>query len=344
MANEQDVVVVSANYRLNIFGFSGAPGQDTNVGLLDQRLALEWTRDNIEAFGGDPERITVFGQSAGGASTDLIAYGYPDDPIAHALIPESGVANSEFALGTTQQQVQSNWYKASQNAGCGGEEAGEATVECMRGKTSQEILAAIEPLQETALISGFQPFADNKTVPSDVTVMGETGQFAKVPILTGSTNNEAAFFVVVALAYTNITAAEADAIPTAVIQPILDLITFASFTCPAYEAAQLRAKQNIPVWRYQYFGGNYSNTYIEPLGSNYHTSELPLVFGTAANVTGIYDSLVEAYMAVNIRGAWAAFAKDPVNGLAEWPQAGNPLGTFLYEQKEGFTFDKRLPC
>jgi cholinesterase len=66
LADEQDVVVVSMNYRLNILGFPGAPGlPDQNLGLLDQRLAVEWVRDNVAAFGGDPKRIALFGESAG---------------------------------------------------------------------------------------------------------------------------------------------------------------------------------------------------------------------------------------------------------------------------------------
>ena len=53
-----DIVVVSINYRTNVFGFPGAPGlEHLNPGLLDQRMGVEWTRDNIEAFGGDPEKI-----------------------------------------------------------------------------------------------------------------------------------------------------------------------------------------------------------------------------------------------------------------------------------------------
>ena len=55
-----------SSYRVNVFGFPGLPGMAQNVGLLDQRLAIEWVRDNIAAFGGDPTRITIFGQSAGG--------------------------------------------------------------------------------------------------------------------------------------------------------------------------------------------------------------------------------------------------------------------------------------
>lgn len=331
MADENDVVVVSANYRLNIFGFSGAPNETANVGLLDQRLALEWTRDNIEAFGGDASRITVFGQSAGGVSTDLISYSYQEDPIAHAIIPQSGVANSIITAGTTEDTVRMNWFKASQNAGCGGMEAGQATVACMKNKTFQEILTAIEPIGTTGLMSGFGPFADNKTMPSDIPTKAQTGQFAKLPYLTGSTNNEAAFFVTVALAYTNISADAAYAIPVPLIQPLLDIITFATFTCPAFQAAQFRAENGVPVWRYLYYGGNYTNTYIKPLGSNYHTGELPVLFGTAPNVTSINDSQVEASMAASMRKAWTDFAKDPQNGLSTWPGAGDPLGkSWLY--------------
>ena len=331
LADENDVVVVSTNYRLNIFGFSGAPGQDTNVGLLDQRLALEWTRDNIAAFGGDPCRITVFGQSAGGASTDLIAYAYPNDPIAQALISESGVLNSVIGTGTTQASVQNNWYQASQNAGCGGAEDGETTVTCMKSKSWQEILQAIAPIGLTALMSGFAPFSDGKLIPDNVVASGTAGDFAKLPYLTGSTDDEAAFFLIVALAYTNLTAQEIDAIPVALIQPILDLITMDGFTCPASQAAGFRVTYNVPVWRYRYYGGNYTNTYISPLGSAYHTSELPLVFGTAATVTDIPDSAVEVAAASYMRNAWTTFAKDPIDGLSGlgWPQAGS-IGMIIH--------------
>ena len=58
--------LIKFSYRVNVFGFPGLPGMAQNVGLLDQRLAIEWVRDNIAAFGGDPTRITIFGQSAGG--------------------------------------------------------------------------------------------------------------------------------------------------------------------------------------------------------------------------------------------------------------------------------------
>lgn len=58
--------MTKGSYRVNIFGFPGLPGMSQNLGLLDQRLAIEWVQKNIAAFGGDPKRIVLVGQSAGG--------------------------------------------------------------------------------------------------------------------------------------------------------------------------------------------------------------------------------------------------------------------------------------
>lgn len=105
------------SYRINIFGFPGAPGIQQNAGLLDQRMALEWLRDNIAAFGGDSERITVFGQSAGSVSVAYLAYAYPEDPIAAGYIMESGTPHSWTPL--TPDLAAQHWYNASSTLGCG---------------------------------------------------------------------------------------------------------------------------------------------------------------------------------------------------------------------------------
>jgi cholinesterase len=94
MIGRFSLLIVPTSYRLNIFGFPGSPSTANNLGLLDQRLALEWVRDNIKAFGGDPSRITLFGQSAGGASVDHYTFAWTDDPIVSAFIPQSGTAVS----------------------------------------------------------------------------------------------------------------------------------------------------------------------------------------------------------------------------------------------------------
>ncbi|KAG2417666.1 cholinesterase [Aspergillus terreus] len=327
LADENDVVVVSFNYRLNIFGFSGAPGQPWNVGLLDQRLALEWTRDNIARFGGDPARITVFGQSAGGLSTDFMAYSYPDDPIAHALIAHSGVASSSLSIAPKKSDLQKTWYNVSSSLGCGGAEAGEQTVACMRSKSQDELLAAIEPLTTGGMVGGFTPVGDGQVIPEDIAGAGDAGNFAQIPFMTGNTDNEAGFFLITALAYTNLTAEQVAAIPMNLIRPLGNILTLAGFTCPAAEAAGYRLEHRVPAWRYRYYGGNYSNTYIVPVGSAYHTSDLLPLFGTAPTVTGVKDTWYEAEAAAYMRNAWATFAKNPATGLSSefrWPKF-NPL-------------------
>lgn len=91
----QDHIVASINYRVNIFGFPNAAGlSDQNVGLLDQRAAVEWVRDNIVRFGGDPSRMLLWGQSAGSISVDYYNYAYPKDPIVSAFSMDSGTAFS----------------------------------------------------------------------------------------------------------------------------------------------------------------------------------------------------------------------------------------------------------
>jgi len=72
---------------LSILGFPGNPIAQNNLAFLDQRLALEWVRENIANFGGDPGRITLFGQSAGASSADYYAYAWASEPIAAGIIP-----------------------------------------------------------------------------------------------------------------------------------------------------------------------------------------------------------------------------------------------------------------
>ena len=334
LADEEDVVVVSPNYRVSIFGFSGAPNQTQNVGLLDQRLALEWTRDNVEAFGGDPNRIIVFGQSAGSMTADLIPYAFPDDPIAHAIIPESGLITGFLPelFSSSTFPVTSNWYAASKSLGCGGEEAGEATVECMKGKSTSDILKNIEPFQLTAIFSGFTPVFDN--IYKNYATRGQAGEFAKIPMLTGHTSNEISFFLIIFIAYTSITQEQLALISPLIplIQPVIDIITLAAFTCPAGQGTGYRVDQQVPVWRYRYFGGNYTNTHITDIGSAYHMSELPLVFGTSSAVSGVPDSDYEAKTAAYMRRAWSTFAKDPIDGLSrelKWPKYSTDLSGTL---------------
>jgi len=182
MTNNHDVLVVSMNYRVNAFGFpGGAPGlMDLNPGLLDQRLAVEWTRDNIAAFGGDPSRIILFGESAGASSVDYHAYAWAKDPIVAGYITESGTAmmNDLFKPANSKADT---WFAMSKKLGCGGPEAGEKSLQCARGKSVYEVVSAFPSPGGSgfkSIVPVWKPTADERTVFSDVFERAKSGNFA----------------------------------------------------------------------------------------------------------------------------------------------------------------------
>uniref|UniRef100_A0A8R1HYR2 Carboxylic ester hydrolase n=1 Tax=Caenorhabditis japonica TaxID=281687 RepID=A0A8R1HYR2_CAEJA len=103
----KDVVVVTINYRLGVLGFltTGDEVCHGNFGLWDQTLALKWVKEHIASFGGDPNSVTVFGQSAGGASTDLLSLSPHSRDLFQRFIPISGSSHCDFALRTAENQA-----------------------------------------------------------------------------------------------------------------------------------------------------------------------------------------------------------------------------------------------
>ncbi|CRK23594.1 hypothetical protein BN1723_013044 [Verticillium longisporum] len=143
-AEAEDVIVVTVNYRLNIFGFPGIPGQPQNLGLRDQRAAVEWIRDNIKRFGGDPTKITITGQSSGGVAVDYWTYAYRRDPIANGIIAPSGNA---FSFPVNAPGVpQRNWETVVSAVGCS---SAADVLACMRAADWQAIRTAAAALSKS---------------------------------------------------------------------------------------------------------------------------------------------------------------------------------------------------
>lgn len=295
---------------------------EQNVGLLDQRLAIEWVRENIAAFGGDPNRITMFGQSAGAASIDYYSFAWTSDPIVNGFIAESGVATSFSKPAPPDNR--NAWYGLSQQLGCGGASAGAlVTLACVRTKPMQQILAA------TASLPSFLPTADNKLVFSDYATPGRAGRFIRRPMLLGNNDYEAGIIKV-------IFGAQGKTLPLQQ-WAILNLQTF---TCPVASAASYRAMNNVPVWRYRYYG-EFPNLRLtaDPSSGAWHGSEIANVFGTA-ELAGLPNIPAEAYISRYMMHAWAAFAKDPTTALARppfsWPRY-NPQGKFCKKKKKSIS-------
>ena len=291
-----------------------------NAALLDQRSAVEWVRDNIAGFGGDTDRIIIFGQSAGGSSVDYWAYAYQSDPIVAGQISHSGTAFS--FVPNTVSYAQSLFYNVSGTLGCGDNTTDSATViACVRSKNVTQVLAAariVPALPSQALAqAAFHPTVDNVTVFSleAYTAMSQAGTFAKIPYLAGNADYEAGFYRVSAFAANRTLTPEQ-----------WNLYNQRAFTCPTKYATDARVKAGVPTWRYRYMG-DWDNLRLYgaydgyPDSGAYHGSDLDMLFGTAYNVTGEPNSLPEELTSWYIMGAWAAFGQNPALGLNAygWP-------------------------
>ncbi|KAI9654263.1 MAG: hypothetical protein M1831_005428 [Alyxoria varia] len=321
-ADNEDVVFVNFNYRLNIFGFPGAPGLTQNVGLLDQRLAIEWIRNNIEAFGGDASRIVIFGQSAGGASVDFYDYAWTQDPIIAGSILMSGTAPS---FGNKKPESASkSWYDAAKKAGCGDESDGaQKVLDCMRTASQETLLKAqASGPGLSSVLGNFGPTIDDKTVFSNYTERALAGKFIQKPAIVGSNAAESGLFKLVAPG-ANLTQAQWNDFDAT------------QFTCPAGTAAEFRHKFNVPVWRYLY-KPLFPNLLLPTAGDlktgAYHGAEILPMFGSSEDITKVDSTWQERYMGAYMRRALSSFANCPEHGLSTalgWPEYSDTTRTLL---------------
>jgi para-nitrobenzyl esterase len=194
LASRGDIVVVTINYRLGALGFLahpalGPPGAVGNYGLADQQAALRWVRDNIANFGGDPAKVTIGGESAGGISVcdHLVAPGSAG--LFRAAIIQSAPCQAQAPLSLAEQRS----IDYAVHLGCG---LWELAAQCLRGVPAGK-------LQEMPAYSDFGgilltgPVSGTAVLPVDpITAFGE-GRAARVPVMIGSNRDEFTVFVAV---------------------------------------------------------------------------------------------------------------------------------------------------
>lgn len=295
------------SYRLNIFGFPGNPHIRNNLALLDQRLAIEWVRDNIAAFGGDPERITLFGESAGGASVDYYSYAFTSDPIANGFIAQSGTVFSPNTQANTTTSANS-WYTVAKNLLCGDEDSDQDRVlSCMKSKSWEAVQKAIPSGAGLSdVVGSFGPTVDDIIIFGDYPQRSVAGKFIKKPLIIGETDNEPGLFKAT-FACQDIT------YPDKKWNELGKLL----FTCGSSNRALASVINKVPTWRYRFFGelAGLKITTVPDSGA-YHGSDVPIIFGTDQELQNkIKRSEKEDALVAYLRGAWAAFAKDPEHGL-----------------------------
>ena len=193
LALRGNVIVVIPNYRLGIFGFlySGDKSSPGNFGLWDQMLALQWVKDHIASFGGNPDSVTLFGESAGSFSVSLLSLIPRNRGLFHKCISQSGVA---AAPGVTVKEPIEKYQQAANLGGCNKSTTNE-TVECLRQKTASEIFS----LQGFGY--NFAPAVDGDLIrkhPHEFLFGGPSDElsfFKSIPFIAGNTNREGSLFV-----------------------------------------------------------------------------------------------------------------------------------------------------
>jgi para-nitrobenzyl esterase len=341
LAQKQDVVVVTINHRLNAFGYlylgdlGGGEFKDAaNVGLMDVVLALQWVKDNIANFGGDPSRIMIFGESGGGRKVSTLLAMPAAVPLFHAAAIHSG---SQLRLDTPDIGMERT-DKFLKELGID-----KSDLSKLWTVTQDEILAAVP--KAVAGSGQFRPVIGSPSIPNHPFDPGAPDISSHIPVIVGSNRTEASVFLGGDPKIGDLTEADLQKRVAALVPKGEGAKTIAMYRKLYPEAkndevlymtstdrgyfldttilGQRKADQNkAPVYVYQF----YRSTPLE--GGRYHTphaSEIPFVFDTLAKGASIGGEPTDAAQALADRmsEAWTNFARtgDPNGGKTPtWPK------------------------
>ncbi|KAJ7116641.1 Alpha/Beta hydrolase protein [Mycena epipterygia] len=285
----QSHIVVTINYRVNIFGFPNARGLadgHQNLGILDQRAALEW--------------------SAGSIAADIHAYAFHQDPIAQAYFMQSGTV---FSFSPRKDPTYSNFSFVARHVGCEApcgddDDDGAAELDCMRQVPFAQIENFIGQYGDrgaTPALS-FNAIPDDRIVFADYKARSEAGQIARAPAIISTTANEMSSLVPYPVQ--NLTAGP--------YQPAVTAKDIAA-VCGILNSTAYRNRMGagVPVFRFQYAGTFPNLNHFKWLGA-YHASDLPITFGTYGLLDGIANTnRFEIEVSQSVQDHIFAFAKDP---------------------------------
>ena len=321
------VVLVTMNYRLNVFGFLAHPALSAesahdasgNYGLMDMVAALEWVRDNIVMVGGDPSRVTIFGESAGGGAVMALMLVPQAEGLFHRAIAQSTYIHGwDRPLRTPElgwEPAEAQGIRIAEALGASSEDAQVA----MRAATAADVLAAAIGSGSTLLARTgniWAPNVDGWIVPDDPLRMYQASQQHDVPLIAGMNGNEGSLLrfglqiddvdgfesyvstthspvASAALAHYDVTSADA-------VEPGVDhLIHDMYFAGPVRTQVRAHAAVTSPAWLYHF-------THVPPTQSgaglgSHHAAELAYVFGTMTSPT---DSPTEQPFVLGTEGAW----------------------------------------
>ncbi len=341
-ARNGDVVVVTTNYRLGLLGFlhladlGGEPFAATgNLGILDQVAALRWVKENIAAFGGDPDNVTIFGESAGGMSVGTLLGTPSAQGLFHKAILQSGAAHNVRGREAATQVAREALKLL---------EVDESNVERMRELSVEQILAGQAKLAVSRASGGLfaQPVVDGDVLPRPPLEAVANGAAAGVPLLVGTNLDEMKLFFAMdpgmaseegfraraaAQAGAETFAKLADAYVAgrpneSTVEAWTHLLSDHLFRIPAIRLAETQEKQGTPAWMYRF---DYQSPALGGRLGACHALEIPFVWNNlnapgSTNFTG--ERPDRQPLADRMQAAWIAFARagDPnADGLPSWP-------------------------
>ncbi len=347
LADKNNIVVVTVNYRLGALGWLSLPalgaenggGQSGNYGLLDQQAALNWVQRNITAFGGDPAQVTIAGESAGGMSNCAHLASPASAGLFRGVIIQSGLCTSP-GNSVTLADAQRRNQKYATNLGCKADD-----LACLRAAPVEKLLSTKVPGLRPAANLVWSPVYASALLPLPLQEAYETGQFNWVPVMNGTNHDEGRLFVSVAspdgkpispVVYwggTGLTVGASNTVKVLQQYPYRNfgtpalafatMFTDAVFSCPALRVNAALSKY-VPVYAFEFNDPNAATIVKTPvdlpgLGSH-HSSSLAYAFQSkvdgladAADFTPAQRQLSDAFSA-----AWVSFVKTGNTGSADW--------------------------
>ncbi len=337
---QHGIVLVTVNYRLGVFGFLAHPGltreaphkTSGNYGLMDQIVALHWVHDNIARFGGDPENVTVFGQSAGAQDASLLMTSPLAKGLFHKAIAESGSAINPNMPTLAMAEQGGERFASALKA-----RSGEDAIKFLRQLTTGELLKGVasrDPEQPPMI----GPDIDGWVIPRLPAEVFASGQQMAIPLMIGSTTREFGSTATPDELRKTIEDVTGNLAPKALSlygladggqgtsdplygpvgnQWLADFI----FRCPVTTQAQWHNAAKHPTYEYQF---EHAIPGQEADGA-VHSADLPYVFGyypKHGNISGKFDD-VDFKLADLIESYWTNFAKrgNPNGeGLPNWPE------------------------